>query len=129
MGLPWGFVNLWENLEVGEVDMLETLYYAVGIAVATEFAFEELLAVVIKSEIVNVHVKDALVVAFVVFEASSANISAYCFWFRRQLLRERLKQREVSMIAGPRFLSVAVTISLPSFLSWQSCWIVQGSML
>ena len=68
-GLPWGFVDLWENVKVGHVNVFRALYDAVVITVAAQFTFKELLAVVVKSEVVDRHTKDASVVAFVVFES------------------------------------------------------------
>jgi hypothetical protein len=63
-------VDLWENVEVGHVDVLvfAALYNAVVVMVATKFLLEELLAVVVESEIINGHMKYASVVAFVVFK-------------------------------------------------------------
>jgi hypothetical protein len=59
-------MDLGEDVEVGEVEVFGALYHTLGISVATKFAFEELLAVVIESLIINGHAKDALVVAFVI---------------------------------------------------------------
>jgi hypothetical protein len=63
-----GFMDSWENVEVREMDMLGALHNTDGIVVTTEFAFEELLAVIIESEIINSHAKDALVFEFIILK-------------------------------------------------------------
>jgi hypothetical protein len=118
-------MDLWENVEVGELDMLGALHDAVGILVTTpEFSFEELLAVIIKSEIVDGHAKDVLVVTCVILKGFLCQYFCILFLVQKMIIEGALEVEGGFHNSGAKVFDCSSNHKFATFFSWHSCWIV-----
>jgi hypothetical protein len=95
-----GFYGPWGGYRSrGGVEVFGALYHTLGISVATEFTFEELLAVVIKSLIM-----DVLVVAFVILEGFLRQYFCVLFCVQKVVVEGALEEKGSLHYGGAKVL-------------------------